>query len=50
MLDDGICSLSYFHKDSVASCKEINKTVIKNIVIKKIAIKKSVITEKDRDD
>ena len=23
MLDDGICRLAYFHKDSVTSCKEI---------------------------
>ena len=25
MLDDGICSLAYFHKNSVTSCKEIEK-------------------------
>ena len=25
MLDDGIRTLAYFHKDSVASCKEIKK-------------------------
>ena len=23
VLDDGICRLAYFHKDSVTSCKEI---------------------------
>ena len=32
MLDDGICTLAYFHKDSVTSCKEIQK----EIVVKKI--------------
>ena len=25
MLDDGICTLAYFHQDSVTSCKEIEK-------------------------
>ena len=25
MLDDGVYTLSYFHKDSVTSCKEIKK-------------------------
>ena len=25
MLDDGIYTLAYFHKDSVTSCKEIKK-------------------------
>ena len=25
MLDDGISSLAYFHKNSVTSCKEIEK-------------------------
>ena len=25
MLDDGICTLAYFHKDSVTSCKKIEK-------------------------
>ena len=29
VLDDGICALAYFHKDSVTSCKEIKKAVIK---------------------
>ena len=32
VLDDGICTLAYFHKDSVTSCKEIQK----KIVVKKI--------------
>ena len=55
VLDDGIHTLAYFHKDSVTSCKEIlkdcdkkeeieiycdKKIVIKKIVIKKIMIKK----------
>ena len=39
VLDDGICMLAYFHKDSVTSCKDI--------VIKKILIKKIVIIEKN---
>ena len=25
MLDDGICTLAYFHKDSVTSCNEIEE-------------------------
>ena len=25
VLDDGVCTLAYFHKDSVTSCKEIEK-------------------------
>ena len=25
LLDDGICALAYFHKDSITSCKEIEK-------------------------
>ena len=25
VLDDGICTLAYFHKDSITSCKEIEK-------------------------
>ena len=36
MLDDGIYTLAYFHKDSVASCKEIKKDCDKKILIKKI--------------
>ena len=42
VLDNGICTLPDFHKDSVTSCKEIEK-----IVIKKILIKKIVMIEKD---
>ena len=42
VLDDGIRTLAYFHKDSVTSCKEI--------VIKKIVIKKIVIIEKNCDN
>ena len=38
VLDDGFRMLAYFHKDSVTSCKEIKKIVIKNIIIKKIVI------------
>ena len=50
VLDDGIHTLAYFHKDSVTSCKEILKDCDKKeeieiycdkkIVIKKIMIKK----------
>ena len=40
VLDDGIRTLGYFHKDSVTSCKEIKKDCKKKIVI----------IEKDRDD
>ena len=36
VLDDGIYTLAYFHKDSVASCKEIEKDCDKKILIKKI--------------
>ena len=25
VLDDGICTLAYFHKESVTTCKEIKK-------------------------
>ena len=32
MLDDEIHTLAYFHKDSVTSCEEIEKIVIKKIV------------------
>ena len=39
VLEDGIRTLAYFHKDSVTSCKKI---VIKKVLIKKI--------EKDCDD
>ena len=46
VLDDGIRTLAYFHKDSVKSCKEIKKTVMKKVLIKNIIIKKIVIFEK----
>ena len=39
VLDDGIYTLAYFHKDSVKSCKEIKKDCNKNDCNKK-----------DRDD
>ena len=42
VLDHGIRMLAYFHKNSVTSCKEIEKIVIKMILIKK--------TEKDCDN
>ena len=42
VLDHGIRMLTYFHKNSVTSCKEIEKIVIKMILIKK--------TEKDCDN
>ena len=38
VLDDGIRTLAYFHKNSVRSCKEIEKVCDKKIVIKKILI------------
>ena len=40
LLDDGVYTLAYFHKDSVTSCN-------KNKEIKKDLIKKTVIIEKD---
>ena len=45
MLDDGIRALAYFNKDSVTSCKEIEKDCNKKIVINKI-----VIIKKDRNN
>ena len=36
VLDDGIRTLAYFHKNNVTSCKEIEKNCDKKIVIKKI--------------
>ena len=42
VLDDGIQTLAYFHKNSVTSCKEVEKDCDK-----KIAIKKILIIEKD---
>ena len=35
VLDDGIYTLAYFHKDSVKSCKEIQKDCNKNDCNKK---------------
>ena len=35
VLDDGICTLAYFHKDSVASCEEIKKHCNKKDFYKK---------------
>ena len=42
VLGDEIHTLAYFHKDSVTSCKEIQKGCVKNKKLKKI-----VIIEKD---
>ena len=54
LLDDGIRTLPYFHKDSVTSCKKIagKKIVVrlKKIVIKKLTIKKIVTIQKDCDN
>ena len=55
VLDDGIYTLAYFHKDSVTSCKEIQKGCdkkeeIKKVVIKKKKLKKIVIIKKDCDN
>ena len=38
--DYGIYALAYFHKDSVTSCKEIQKDCDKKEQIKKIVIRK----------
>ena len=38
VLDDGICTLAYFHKDSVTSCGDSKKILMKKIVVKKIGI------------
>ena len=43
VLDDGIYTLAYFHKDGVTSCNKKKK-------FKKIVIKKIVIIEKDCDN
>ena len=40
VLDDEIHRLTYFHKDSVTSCKEIQKGFDKKKRVKKIVIKK----------
>ena len=47
MLDDGICTLAYFHKDSVTSCKEIQKDCDNSILWWLIKI---VIIGKDCDN
>ena len=36
VLDDRICTLAYFHKDSVTIVNRLKKIVIKKILIKKI--------------
>ena len=33
MLDGGIRTLTYFHKDNVTSCQEIEKDCVKKIVM-----------------
>ena len=44
VLDNGIYTLAYFHKDSVTSCKEIKKDCNKKKKrLKKIVIKKTVM-------
>ena len=40
MLDDGTYTLAYFHKDSVTSCKEIQKGCDKKKRLEKLVIKK----------
>ena len=47
VLDDGICTLAYFHKDSVTSCKEIQKDC--DDWKKLWWLKKIVIIKKDCD-
>ena len=54
ILDDEIHTLAYFRKDSVKSCKKIQKGCdkkkrLKEIVIKKEGLKKIVIIEKHCD-
>ena len=48
VLDDGIYTLAYFHKDSVTSCKEIQKDCDKKERIEKDCDKK-VYDKKDYD-
>ena len=43
VLDDGIYTLAYFHKDSITSCKEIQKGCDKKEEIKKGCDKKEEI-------
>ena len=50
VLDDEIHTLAYFHKDSITSCKEISKIVIKKIVMKKIVIIEKNCNNEDRDN
>ena len=58
VLDDGIRTLAYFHKDSVTSCKEIQKDCDKKDFDKEDCdnwkrlwwLKKIVMIEKDCDD
>ena len=45
VLDDGICTLAYFHKNMSQVVKRLKKIAIKKIVIKKI-----VIIEKGHDN
>ena len=47
MLDDRICMLAYFHKDSVTSCKEIEKDSDKKDWKRLWLFKKIVMLEKD---
>ena len=49
VLDDEIHTLAYFHKDTVTSCKEIQKDCDKKGEIKKDCDKKEG-TEKDCDN
>ena len=49
VLDDKTCTLTYFHKDIVTSCKEIKKDCDKEKE-KKILIKMMVIIEKGCDN
>ena len=47
VLDDGIHRLAYFHKDSVTSCKEIEKDCDKKEEIEKDCDKKEEIEKDD---
>ena len=49
VLDDKTCTLTYFHKDIVTSCKEVKKDCDKEKE-KKILIKMMVIIEKGCDN
>ena len=51
ILDDGICTLAYFHIDSVTSCKKIEKDCDKKDCDKKIVIiEKNCYNWKNRDN